>query len=287
MNQEEVNYLDSLRLIIREGFKVEDRTGVGTRALAGLSFKYDLTDNKIPIWTTRKIKWENQFWELIWFLRGDTSVKWLQDRGVNIWNSWVKEDGTIGPGYGKQWRNIQVFESKTYSGFSKEIQIFQPRKIDQFENLIAGIKSNYNSRRHIVTLWNPAEMDQCVLPCCHGNVIQFVVEEGKFLHCLQTQRSADMPLGYCPWQYAMLTHIVAGLTNLKPKSLTVMVGNAHVYNNQLESLQKQLERVPTTFPTFYLNKKLRTIDDVTSLTLEDVSVKDYNPQSFIKFPIAI
>lgn len=273
-NKEEQEYLELVENIIKNGITSNDRTGVGTKYLIGQTLKYDLTNNKIPIWTTRKIKWENQVWELIWFLRGQTDIKWLQDRNVNIWNSWVKTDGTIGPGYGKQWRRWDVNDGGT-------------SYIDQFSRIIEQIKTNPESRRHIVSLWNVSDVDDCVLPPCHGDIIQFVVEENKYLHCIQYQRSADMILGYCPWQYALLTNIVAKLTNLEPKSLTVTVGNAHVYNNQLEGAREQLKRMPTQFPELSLNENINTIEEVENSTISDYKLVGYSHQKFIKFPIAV
>jgi thymidylate synthase len=288
---EEHQYLAALREIQREGWTVPDRTGVGIKMLPGLSFKYDLTSNKLPIWNTRKINWKNQFIELIWFLNGRTDVKYLQERGVKIWDSWVKPNGTIGPGYGKQWRSWDRMVEETYQGGNNQVASYHyNRPIDQFANLIAGLKTNPFSRRHIVTLWNPADMDECVLPCCHGDIIQFVVDSNKGLHTMQYQRSADMPLGYCPWQYAMLTRIVADLTGLTPASFTATIGNAHIYDNQKDAVAEQLGRSvdyvsPAT--TFHLLKPITTIADVCSLEITDVEVKNYNPKPFIKFPIAV
>lgn len=291
---EEHQYLAALREIQREGWTVPDRTGVGIKMLPGLSFKYDLTSNKLPIWNTRKINWKNQFIELIWFLNGRTDVKYLQERGVKIWDSWVKPQGergagTIGPGYGKQWRHWAARGRGPEGPFMEEQEGYD-YEIDQFKNLITGLKTNPFSRRHIVTLWNPADMDECCLPCCHGDVIQFVVDPDKGLHCMQYQRSADMPLGYCPWQYAMLTRIVADLTGLTPASFTATIGNAHIYDNQKDAVAEQLGRSvdyvsPAT--TFHLLKPITTIADVCSLEITDVEVKNYNPKPFIKFPIAV
>lgn len=288
MNREELQYLDTIRNIVDCGIPSNDRTGVGTKYLIGQTFKYDLSENKIPIWTTRKIPWKNQVWELIWFLRGQTDVKWLQDRGVNIWNSWVKKDGTIGPGYGKQWRRWETFNSghSVYSSISNQ-QFYPKKTIDQFSLLIEGIKTNPDSRRHVVTLWNPADMNDCVLPCCHGGIIQFIVEDKKYLHCFQYQRSADFLLGYTPWQYALLTNMIGRLTNLEPKSLTVTVGNCHVYNNQLEGISTLLTRSPKPFPALTMSPDIKTVEDIENSILDDYKLVGYEPDSFIKFPIAV
>lgn len=161
-------------------------------------------------------------------------------------------------------------------------------KIDQFKNLIEGIRKNPFSRRHVVSLWNPADVDDCVLPPCHGDVIQFIVDNNMGLHCLQYQRSADMAIGYCPWQYAMLTQIVGKLTNTIPTSLSCTVGSAHIYLNQQDAIKEQLSRTPSDVtPRFNIKKDIKTIEDVEQMTVDDVEVLDYNHQAFIKFPIAV
>lgn len=267
MNLEEQYYLNNLSKILSEGISSDDRTGVGTKFLISQKFDYNISDGKIPIWTTRKVPWKNQVIELLWFINGRTDVKWLQDRGITIWNSWTKDDGTIGPGYGKQYRDCNG--------------------IDQFVKLIEGIKKTPESRRHIISLYNVADMEECVLPCCHGLVIQFIVEKKEFLHCVYYQRSADFCLGFCPWQYALLTNIIGRLTNLKPKSLSAIIGNNHVYLNQIEAAEKQLERIPTKFPVLNMNPNIKTISDVESSSLDDYPLANYTPQSFIKFPISV
>lgn len=283
INKEEQEFLDVLRNIVDNGIEDNnDRTGVGIKFLPGVTLKYDLRNNKLPLWTTRKVKWSNQFIELVWFLRGQTDVKFLQDRGINIWDSWVKEDGTIGPGYGKQWRTWEKYVSDGHG------TVYRDQPIDQFKNLITGIKNKPSSRRHIVSLWNVPDMEHCKLPCCHGDIIQFIVDPNtKELHCLQYQRSADFTIGYCPWQYTMLTHIVASLTNTIPASFTATLGNCHVYINQLDAIKEQLSRTPSESPTFKILKPLTSIQDVENLQLEDVEVSNYNPQKFIRFPIAV
>lgn len=288
MNKEETEFLEVARRILNDGIETTDRTGVGVKFIPGVSLKYDLTNNKLPLWTTRKIKWENQWIELIWFLRGQTDVKYLTDRGVNIWNSWTKSDGTIGPGYGKQWRSWDRFIDKSYVGVHGEERNYKLNQpIDQFSNLIEGIKNNPASRRHIVSLWNPVDVNECALPPCHGDVIQFIVDNNRGLHCIQYQRSADFCVGACPWQYTMLTHIVGKLTNTVPTSLTVMYGHCHIYLNQLDAVKEQLSRTPTEFPTMDILRPLSTISDVESLELKDIMVSNYNHQKFIKFPIAV
>lgn len=287
----EKEYLDVLQKIIDHGFETPDRTGTGIRMLPGITLKYDISENQLPLWTTRKLKWQNQFIELIWFLNGRTDVKYLQERSVRIWDSWaqplgVRDAGTIGPGHGKQWRKWDAVREIVDGSCEQNLEKYT---IDQFANLIAGIKASPYSRRHIVTLWNPADVGNCILPPCHGNVIQFVVDPQKGLHCLQYQRSADMPLGYCPWQYTMLTHIVAKLCGLRPASLTVTVGNAHVYDNQVEKVKLQLARqfAASLTPTFHINKSITTIDDVCKLEIDDVEVKGYSPQPFIIIPVSV
>ena len=289
VNLEEQQYLDVLRDIIDNGIETENRTGINTKFIVGTTLKYDLSNHKIPIWTTRKINYKNQWWELLWFLNGRTDVKWLQDKGVNIWNSWVKSDGTIGPGYGKQFRNWEAVDwtKEVVDEDNGEIIGYKTKHIDQFKNLIERIKKDPNSRRHIISLWNVPDMEECALPSCHGLVIQFIVEKNKYLHCVYYMRSSDFGVGYCAWQYALLTNIVGRLTNLEPKSLTAVLGNNHVYINQIEALNEQLKRIPTEFPTLEINPNIKTIKDVENSCFEDYKLIGYNPQSFIKIPVSI
>lgn len=322
MNKEEQQFLDTLKDIIENGIESNDRTGTGTKFVVGSTFKYDLSGGKIPLWTTRKVPYRNQWWELLWFLNGRTDVKWLQDRNVKIWDSWMKKDGTIGPGYGKQFRNwtaprsqeeIDTIHEKEYNSWSSWIDSLSTasplpikpfdfswegssfeyqykirnKSIDQFKNLIEGIKKNKESRRHIISLFNVSDMDDCALPCCHGLTIQFIVEKDKFLHCLYYQRSADLAIGYCPFQYALLTNIVARLTGLEAKSLTATIGNNHVYLNQFDAVREQLSRTPKEFPTLEMNPNIKTIEDVEKSVFEDYKLVNYNPDGFIKFPISI
>jgi thymidylate synthase len=287
-NIEELEFLKSLKNVIENGFRVPDRTGTGVKFLPGICLKYDLSNNKIPIWTTRKINWKNQWLELIWFLRGDTDVKWLEERGVNIWSFWKKSDGTIGPGYGKQWRNIDnPNTARLFYDSTEEEEYIRFDKIDQFQNLINGITKDPYSKRHVITLWNPSEVKECSLPPCHSIALQFLLDENKGLHCLQFQRSADLAIGYCPWQYTMLTHIIGKLTNTIPTSFTATLGSAHVYLNQLDAIKTQLNRTPTNSPEIKILKNIQNIKDVEDLTIDDVEILNYNFQPFIKFPVSI
>lgn len=275
MNKEEQIYLDTLKEIVEYGTNSLDRTGTGTKFLFSKKFDYDISNGKIPIWTTRKIPWRNQVWELIWFIRGETNIKFLKDRNVNIWDHWSDDQGFIGPTYGQQLR------AWNYGG---------GWPIDQLENLIRDLKSKPESRRHIITLWNPGEfegMERTFLPCCHSNHIQIVVEEGKYLNYQMVQRSADMPLGYCPWQHALFANIIGTLTGLQPKRMSVIVSNAHVYNNQFDAVYQQISRTPVEFPRLKINKVLNSIKDVEESVLEDYELVGYEPQSFIKYPISI
>lgn len=527
MNKEEQYFLDTAKNIIETGIDSNDRTGVGTKYLFSQKFDYDISDGKIPIWTTRKIPWKNQVWELIWFMRGDTNIKFLKDRGVNIWDSWADERGNLGPLYGKQfrnWHNIELiekrhkqiddqkiespystnieldysinksnlvgkkFNSKTgayivikentnprtynvkfietgyeihnlvrhdiekqsledrykpsfmnigclgekvskedyellyqpwtsmirrcydnshtnssfykfngvfvekqwliFSNFVKDVKkipnfflkkefpdlysldkdyygancygpnttiwlskteqnlnqektmffkaikdeneivtlgvkpfcdkfnlcstsvynalkenkefkgwkfqklntdkLVRMRIFDQVNNLIANIKNNPESRRHIISCWNVPELENMKLMPCHSNHIQIVVNAAKKdLYYQYVQRSADFLIGYCPWQHALFANIIGQLTGYKPKQLSAIITNCHIYKDQFEAAEKQISRTPTQFPVLKINKKLNSITDVENSELGDYELVDYNPQSFIKFPIAV
>lgn len=274
-NFEEQEYLDTLKRIVDQGVDSEDRTGTGTRFLFSQKFEYDISNGKIPIWTTRKIPWRNQVWELIWFIRGDTNIKFLKDNNVNIWDYWADESGSVGPIYGEQLRRWSYGKGNP---------------IDQLTGLVEGLKSNPESRRHIITLWNPgifANMGKDYLPTCHSNHIQIVVENKRYLNYQMIQRSADMPLGYCPWQHALFANMLCRLTGLKPKKMSIILTNAHVYNNQVPIVETQVLRTPTEFPTLVMNPAIKSIEDIENSGLDDYELAGYNPQGYLKFPISI
>jgi len=289
MNIEEQIYLSKLKEIIEDGIDSDDRTGVGTKYLFSQKFDYDISNGRIPIWTTRKVPWRNQVLELIWFIRGDTNIKFLKDNNVNIWDHWADPKGSVGPIYGKQLRNWEtIIDDKVggYFGVTESIVT-----IDQLQILIDNIKTNPESRRHIITLWNAGihnTLQKPYLPPCHSQHIQIVInEKKKELYYQMLQRSADMPLGYAPHQHALFANIIGKLTGYHATKMSIIVSNCHVYNNQIDKVKEQIVRVPTEFPTLKINKELLTLKDVEDSCLEDYELIGYNPQPFIKFPIAV
>lgn len=328
MNKEEQIYLEAIKNILENGYESEDRTGVGTKFLVSQKFDFDISNGKIPLWTTRKINYKNQWVELLWMLRGDTNIEYLKNRGVNIWDSWADENGSIGNTYGKQMRNWahpksdeQINheyeqEHKKYSDYwdnkkfcTKEVRkkdffdfswegagfefkfLNRNERIDQFKNLIEGIKNNVDSRRHILTLWNSGEytnLPKPYLPSCHSNHIQITIINKKYLHYQMLARSLDAIPGYCPWQHALFANIIGRLTGYEPKSMSIMISNFHCYKNQFEVAQKLLQRTPEAdFPTLNIKKELKTIEDVENSEWTDYELLNYAPQSFLKIPISI
>lgn len=288
INVEERQYLHTISNILETGYDSDDRTGVGTKFLVSQKFDYDISNGKIPIWTTRKVPWKNQVVELIWFIRGGhANVSWLKERGVNIWDSWADENGYIGPTYATQLRNW-LHPKRDIEPI--DLNLYECEEVDQFKNLIEGLKSNPESRRHIISLWNAgeyADLPKPYLPSCHSNHIQITVINKKYLHYQMVQRSADFLLGYCPWQHALFANIIGKLTGYEPKSMSILITNCHIYNNQFEAAKELLTRIPTEFPTLNINKDLKTIEDVENSELENYELVNYNPQKFIKIPISI
>jgi thymidylate synthase len=263
-----LQYLDLLRDVLENGAEKSDRTGTGTRSVFGRQLRFDLAEG-FPMLTTKKLHQKSIVGELIWFLRGDTNVHWLQERGINIWNEWADENGDLGPVYGHQWRSWP-----TPDGGS----------IDQIAKVIDSIKNNPDSRRHIVSAWNVAEVDDMALPPCH-TMFQFYVADGK-LSCQLYQRSADVFLGV-PFNiasYALLTMIVAQLTGLEPGEFVHTFGDAHLYSNHIEQAELQLGREPGPLPTMLINPERTEID---SFEIEDFTLLDYVAAPSIKAPIAV
>lgn len=261
-------YHDLLRHVLKHGAKKEDRTGTGTLSVFGYQMRFDLADG-FPLMTTKKLHTKSIIHELLWFLKGDTNIKYLKDNGVSIWDEWADEKGNLGPVYGHQWRSWPTPEGDT---------------IDQISKLIEGIKRNPDSRRHIVSAWNVAEVDKMALPPCH-TLFQFYVANGR-LSCQLYQRSADIFLGV-PFNiasYAMLTMMVAQVCDLQPGEFVHTFGDAHIYLNHLEQVNLQLSREHRALPTLQLNPEVK---DIFGFKYEDFELLNYNPHPAIKAPIAV
>lgn len=261
-------YLDLLDYVLNNGTKKEDRTGTGTLSVFGYQMRFDLS-NGFPLLTTKKLHLKSIIYELLWFLKGDTNVKYLQENGVRIWNEWADENGELGPVYGHQWRSWP-----DYDGGS----------IDQITNVINQIKNNPNSRRLIVSAWNVAEVENMALPPCH-TLFQFYVSDGK-LSLQLYQRSADIFLGV-PFNiasYALLLMMVAQVTNLQPGEFIHTLGDAHIYTNHLDQVHEQLSREPRTLPTMKINPEVK---DIFNFGFEDFSLENYNPHPHIKGVVAV
>jgi thymidylate synthase len=262
-------YLALLADVLAHGVDREDRTGVGTRGVFGRQMRFDLSDG-FPLLTSKRVHFKSVVVELLWFLRGDTNVRWLQDRGVTIWDEWADpETGELGPVYGKQWRSWAGGDGQT---------------IDQIAKLVEGLKANPQSRRHIVSAWNPAEVEAMALPPCHC-LFQFYVAQGQ-LSCQLYQRSADIFLGV-PFNiasYALLTQMIAQVVGLKPGAFVHTLGDAHLYLNHLDQAREQLQRQPTQTPRLALNE---AVNDLFAFSPEDVRLVGYQPHPAIKAPIAV
>jgi thymidylate synthase len=261
-------YLDLMDRVLAEGVEKRDRTGVGTRSIFGHQLRFDLT-NGFPLVTTKKLHVKSIVYELLWFLRGDTNVKYLDEHGVTIWDEWADDNGDLGPVYGRQWRSWPTPDGGP---------------IDQMTDVVAEIRRNPNSRRLIVTAWNPAENDLMALSPCHC-LFQFYVADGA-LSCQLYQRSADVFLGV-PFNiasYALLTLMVAQVTGLRPGTFVHSFGDAHLYLNHLEQARLQLSRNPRPLPTLRINPAVR---DLFAFRYEDFSLEGYEPHPHIKAAVAV
>jgi thymidylate synthase len=261
-------YLDLLELVLKKGVEKRDRTGTGTLSVFGHQARYDLADG-FPLLTTKKLFVKAIVYELLWFLRGDTNVRWLQEKGVTIWDEWADENGELGPVYGRQWRSWPAADGGT---------------IDQIANLVRDIRANPDSRRLIVTAWNPSDVPKMALPPCHC-LFQFYVANGK-LSCQLYQRSADIFLGV-PFNiasYALLTMMLAQVTGLQPGEFVHTLGDAHLYLNHLDQAREQLTRKPYALPTMRLNPAVKNIFD---FKYEDFKLENYQAHPTIKAEIAV
>ncbi|MES2896109.1 MAG: thymidylate synthase [Pseudomonadota bacterium] len=263
----ERQYLDLLADILANGVERGDRTGTGTRGVFGRQMRFDLAKG-FPLLTTKKLHRKSIILELLWFLRGDTNVKWLQERGVSIWDEWAAPDGELGPVYGKQWRSWTAPDG---------------RVIDQIANVVETLKTTPHSRRHIVSAWNPADVDDMALPPCHC-LFQFFVADGK-LSCQLYQRSADVFLGV-PFNiasYALLTLMVAKVVGLQPGEFVHTLGDAHLYLNHLDQAREQLQRAPLPLPVMEIADKR----DLFAFEYEDFKLRGYKAHDRISAPIAV
>jgi thymidylate synthase len=261
-------YLDLMRHVRDNGVRKTDRTGTGTISVFGHQMRFDLADG-FPLVTTKKLHLRSIIYELLWFIRGETNIKYLKDNKVSIWDEWADANGDLGPVYGAQWRSWPARDGGV---------------IDQLADVVARIKKTPDSRRLLVTAWNPADVDKMALPPCHC-LFQFYVADGK-LSCQLYQRSADIFLGV-PFNiasYALLTHMVAQVTGLKVGEFVHTLGDAHLYLNHMDQAELQLSRTPHTLPKLVIKRDVKTLDD---FSYEDFEIVNYNPDAGISAPVAV
>jgi thymidylate synthase len=261
-------YLDLMRYVRDNGTVKTDRTGTGTVSVFGHQIRFNLADG-FPLLTTKKLHLRSIIYELLWFLTGDTNIKYLQDNGVKIWDEWADENGNLGPVYGHQWRSWPDGSGGT---------------IDQITQLVDMIKNKPDSRRLLVSAWNVAEVNNMALPPCH-TLFQFYVADGK-LSCQLYQRSADIFLGV-PFNiasYALLTMMIAQVCDLEPGDFVHTFGDAHIYSNHMEQVETQLQRTPGKLPRMAINPAVK---DIFAFRFEDFELQDYNPQAHIAAPVAV
>ena len=263
-----IQYLMLLEKVMSEGVTRDDRTGTGTKSIFGYQMRFDLSKG-FPLLTTKKLHLRSIIHELLWFLSGDTNISYLKENGVSIWDDWADENGDLGPVYGYQWRSWQTPDG---------------RHIDQIKNLVEQLKNNPDSRRHMITAWNPADVEDMALPPCHC-LFQFYIADGK-LSCQLYQRSADIFLGV-PFNiasYALLTMMLAQVLELEQGDFVHTLGDAHLYLNHLEQAQTQISRLPGALPTMKINPEKK---DIFDFVFEDFSLEDYEAQPHIRAPIAV
>jgi thymidylate synthase len=261
-------YLDLMRHVLEHGHPKSDRTGTGTLSVFGWQMRFDLAQG-FPLLTTKKLHTRSIIHELLWFLQGDTNIRYLKENGVSIWDDWADANGDLGPVYGYQWRSWHAPDG---------------RVIDQIAQLVDGLKRNPDSRRHIVTAWNPADIDRMKLPPCHA-LFQFYVADGR-LSCQLYQRSADIFLGV-PFNiasYALLTLMLAQVCGYRPGDFVHTLGDAHLYTNHLDQARLQLTRTPRALPQLRINPEVR---DLFAFRFEDFALEGYDPQPHIAAPVAV
>ena len=261
-------YLDLMRHVLEHGHPKSDRTGTGTLSVFGWQMRFDL-EAGFPLLTTKKLHTKSIIHELLWFLQGDTNIRYLTEHGVSIWDDWADANGDLGPVYGYQWRSWQTPDG---------------RSIDQIAQLVDGLKKNPDSRRHIVSAWNPADIERMKLPPCHA-LFQFYVADGR-LSCQLYQRSADIFLGV-PFNiasYALLTLMVAQVCGYRPGDFVHTLGDAHLYSNHLVQARLQLTRVPRPLPQLRINPEVR---DLVAFRFEDFTLEGYDPHPHIAAPVAV
>jgi thymidylate synthase len=261
-------YISLLKYIMDNGVTKDDRTGTGTKSVFGYQMRFDLSEG-FPLLTTKKVHLRSIIHELLWFIKGDTNIAYLQENGVTIWDEWADENGDLGPVYGHQWRSWAAPDGKS---------------IDQLSEVIESIKNNPDSRRHIISAWNPGEIGKMALPPCHA-LFQFYVADGK-LSCQLYQRSADVFLGV-PFNiasYALLTLMIAQVCGLQPGEFVHTLGDAHIYSNHFEQVQLQISREPRKLPVMKLDKSIK---DIFDFRYEHFTLEGYDPHPGIKAPIAV
>ncbi len=263
-------YLNMLKYILEHGEARPDRTGVGTLSVFGYQFVHDLQEG-FPLLTTKKINFHAVKIEVLWYLRGGTSIHYLNEHGVHIWDPWADDQGNLGPIYGYQWRRWPRYSAQGH--------------IDQIQAVIDEIRQNPYSRRLVVSAWNVAQLHQMRLPPCHV-LFQFYVSKDGRLHCHLYQRSADVFIGV-PFNiagYALLTSMIAQVTDLQPGKLIISYGDLHLYQNHLRQAQTQLARTPRPLPRLWLNPRVKNIDDFQP---DDIQIRDYDPHPWIRAPVAV
>ena len=265
---QEEQYLDLIKHILKNGQHKQDRTGTGTKSVFGHQIRFDLSE-EFPLLTTKKVHWKSVVHELLWFVAGDTNVKYLQENGVRIWNEWADEAGNLGPVYGHQWRSWETIDG---------------RVIDQFGEVVEQIKNNPDSRRLLVNAWNVGDLDKMALPPCHM-MFQFYVANGR-LSCQLYQRSADVFLGV-PFNiasYALLTIMIAHVVGLKPGEFIHTFGDAHIYDNHTNQVNEQISRAPKPLPKLAINREVTSVFD---FKFEDFDLIDYDPHPLIKGKVSV